>query len=69
MTKFLRFDDLRERGIVGNRVTLGNWIKDQGFPTGRLVGPNTRLWREDEIEEWLDSRPTHLKSAVEAVNA
>ena len=28
-----------------------------GFPLGRLLGPGTRVWTEDEINEWLASRP------------
>jgi predicted DNA-binding transcriptional regulator AlpA len=59
--KRLRFRDLVALGIVANRVTLKNWIKDRGFPPGCLVGPNTRLWDEDEIAAWLASRPTDLK--------
>jgi hypothetical protein len=62
MSKFLRFNDLRERGIVANRVTLGAWIASEGFPTGILAGPNTRLWPEEQINEWLASRPTGPKT-------
>jgi predicted DNA-binding transcriptional regulator AlpA len=54
--KLLRFDDLKERGIVKNRVTLYRWIRDEGFPPGMLLGQNTRAWREADIEAWLDSR-------------
>ena len=64
MTKFLRFEDLRERGIVANRVTLGNWIRDHDFPTGFLLGPNSRAWREDEVEDWLATRPTAPKTDI-----
>jgi predicted DNA-binding transcriptional regulator AlpA len=53
---FLRFTDLVARGILKNRVTLANWIK-HGFPPGRLIGPNTRAWTEEEIETYLASRP------------
>jgi predicted DNA-binding transcriptional regulator AlpA len=53
----VRFRDLKERKIVGNRVTLWKWIRNQGFPPGRLLGPNTRAWTEAEISEWLASRP------------
>ena len=54
----LRFRDLKDRRIVSNHVTLGRWIAKEGFPPGRMLGPNTRVWRESEIEAWLDSRPT-----------
>jgi hypothetical protein len=54
----LRFRDLKDRKIVTNHVTLKRWIESEGFPPGRMLGPNTRVWREDEIEAWLASRPT-----------
>ena len=63
MANYLRFEDLRQRGIVGNRVTLGNWIRDHDFPAGLLAGPNSRLWPEDEVEQWLASRPTAPKAS------
>ena len=59
--RYLRFRDLKERGIVSNRVTLANWIQDQGFPPGRLIGPNVRAWTEDEIADYLERRPTAPK--------
>jgi hypothetical protein len=63
MRKRLRFRDLQERGVVRNRVTLANWMRDRGFPQGQLTGPNTRTWSEDEVEEWVDNRPTAPKPA------
>jgi predicted DNA-binding transcriptional regulator AlpA len=64
MGKRLRFRDLKARGIVNNRPTLRNWIRDRGFPPGQLTGPNTRTWDEDtEINPWLASRPTAPKPA------
>jgi hypothetical protein len=57
----LRFADLKARGIVKNRVTLSNWIKNQGFPPGQLTGPNTRTWGSGEIDEYVASRPTEPK--------
>jgi hypothetical protein len=57
MTTLIRFTDLKARNIVRNRATLANWIKREGFPPGRWLGPNTHVWTEAEISEWLDSRP------------
>ena len=54
----LRFRDLKDRRIVTNHVTLGRWIAREGFPPGFMLGPNTRVWREDDIDAWLNSRPT-----------
>jgi predicted DNA-binding transcriptional regulator AlpA len=57
ISRHLRYRDLEERGIVPNRGTLRNWIRDQGFPPGRLIGPNSRAWPEAEVESWIKSRP------------
>ena len=58
MTTLLRFADLKGRGIVKNWATLTNWIEREGFPAGRKLGPNTRVWNEAEVTGWLSARPT-----------
>ena len=55
--KLLSFHDLRAAGIVANRTTLMRWQRDHGFPTGRLCGPNSRRWTEEEIQAWVSARP------------
>jgi predicted DNA-binding transcriptional regulator AlpA len=57
MKRKLRFRDLRDRGVIDNRTTLQRWVKSQGFPPGKKIGPNTRVWDEDEVDGWIDSRP------------
>jgi predicted DNA-binding transcriptional regulator AlpA len=59
--RLLRYADLLALGIVNNRATLANWIRDRGFPRGSLIGPNSRAWSAAEVREWLDSRPTAPK--------
>jgi predicted DNA-binding transcriptional regulator AlpA len=61
MRRRLRYRDLVALGIVNNRPCLTKWIKKLGFPPGQLTGPNSRTWGEDEIQAWLDSRPTAPK--------
>ena len=56
MTKILRFADLKERGIVSNRVTLARWIKNNNFPPGFMLGPNSRAWTEETIEAHVAKR-------------
>jgi predicted DNA-binding transcriptional regulator AlpA len=58
---YLRFADLVERGVVRNRVTLSNWIKKHDFPRGQLIGPNTRVWTEGEVEAWIAKGPSGPK--------
>ena len=54
---FIRYPELVARGIVNSRPQLSNLIIRQGFPPGRLLSPNVRAWTEDEIADWLASRP------------
>ena len=61
MRKRLRYRDLVALGVITNRATLANWVRDRGFPRGQLTGPNSRTWAENEIEAWLNSRPTAAK--------
>lgn len=58
---FVRFSDLVAAGIVANWTTLLRLIETEDFPPGILIGPNTRAWRVDEIEGWLDARPSAKK--------
>ena len=62
--RLIRFKNLQERGIVGNWPTLKRLIETQGFPPGRLLGLNTRVWTEDEVDDWLDARPTTRQDAA-----
>lgn len=54
--QIIRFNDLQKAGIVKNRVTLSRWIDKYGFPSGFLIGPNSRGWYEQEIDDWLSRR-------------
>lgn len=53
---FLRFADLKARGIVPNRTTLLRWQRSLNFPRGFMIGPNRRVWADDEIEAWIANR-------------
>jgi predicted DNA-binding transcriptional regulator AlpA len=56
LKRLLRYQDLVERGIITNRMTLKRWIDGQGFPPGFKLGPNSRAWAEEEVEAWLQVR-------------
>lgn len=60
---YLRFSDLKKRGIVNNRASLRNRILKHGFPPGRLIGPNTRAWTDEEIDEYTANCPVAPKAA------
>jgi len=56
-TRWLRFSDLRAGGIVKNRVQLKRLIEKYNFPPGRMISPNTRAWKGDEIDAYYASCP------------
>ena len=64
-TKFLRFRDLKERGIVSSWTQLIRLINLHGFPVGRYFGVNSRVWTEDEVNAWISSRPTSRQDFAE----
>jgi predicted DNA-binding transcriptional regulator AlpA len=72
MTRLLRYRDLKARGIVHNRMTLRRRIRKDGFPAGRMTGPNERTWTEQEVDAWIGSRPVagpELRGAAKANRA
>jgi predicted DNA-binding transcriptional regulator AlpA len=55
--RFLRFKDLQERGLVLSHQGLRHLQLYENFPPGRLLGPSSRVWSENEVAAWLNSRP------------
>ena len=53
----LRMKDLASVGIT-NWPTLKRRIQQDNFPPGRYVGKNTRVWTEEEVERWFNTRPS-----------
>jgi hypothetical protein len=51
-----RFKELKALGIVANWTTLSRWIANGTFPAGQLIDPNTRVWTEPELADWLASK-------------
>jgi hypothetical protein len=64
--KFLRHTDLVERKITTSWPKTRHMQQHYGFPLGRLLGPNTRVWTVDEVADWLNSRPTSTSAHVMA---
>jgi hypothetical protein len=55
------FKDLAAAGLIANRTSLTRLIDNDNFPPGVMIGRNTRVWRVDDIEKWLATRPTARK--------
>ncbi len=62
-TLYLRYTDLVELQIINNRTTLQRWIRNYGFPSGVLLGPNSRAWPADQVETWLEERASEREVA------
>jgi hypothetical protein len=62
--RLLRFAQLKERNIVRSREQLTNLVRRDGFPAGRYLSPNCRVWTEIEIELWFRNRPAALDRAL-----
>jgi predicted DNA-binding transcriptional regulator AlpA len=66
MATLLRFKQLQQRRIVSNWPQLKELIEKHGFPVGKYLSPNVRIWDEDEIDAWLASRPLAEPDALTA---
>jgi hypothetical protein len=54
----VRFAWLKANGYVNSWPDLHNKQQKQGFPVGKLIAANQRVWTEEEIREWWESRPS-----------
>ena len=55
--KWLRFPDLKARGLVNSWPALTNKSAPKAFRPGGCSAPNTRAWSIEEIEGYEESRP------------
>ena len=60
---FVRFEYLKEQGIVANRPQLARWTEREGFPKAIAFGPNSLRWHLDEINQWIAARPRRAPKA------
>ena len=54
---FVVQDDLAERKISSSARQTKYLQEHHGFPLGRMLSPQIRGWTEQEITDWLASRP------------
>jgi predicted DNA-binding transcriptional regulator AlpA len=67
--KLIRYTDLVAKGVVNSRMTLKRLIDSQGFPPGVLITPNSRAWREEEVDAWIAARPAARKQSTRQLSA
>ncbi len=53
----LRIWEMQEIGLVpASRSTIYGWIRTQGFPEPKKIGPRISVWSERAVREWLDNQ-------------
>ena len=62
--RYLSYPELKEKGIPWSRMHIDRLEKAGTFPKRRELGANTVGWDEEEIEEWLASRPIKAKAGA-----
>ena len=65
IVRLLSFNDLKDRGIVKNRMTLKRYTDDLGFPPGFMLSGNSRRWLETDVNDWVATR-LEASSAIDA---
>ena len=66
--RILSSRDLDNRGIY-SRVQRWRLIRKGDFPQPLILGKNRIGWFENEINEWLESRPRRTYAAPEQTDA
>jgi hypothetical protein len=56
LDRHYRFNDLQVLGLVPNWPTLLSWIRERGFPPGKLLSPRIRIWDRKSVQDWLDKQ-------------
>jgi hypothetical protein len=51
-------DLIGEQKPFGSAASLRRAIQDRGFPPGRLLSANVRVWAVSEVRAWLDALPS-----------
>jgi predicted DNA-binding transcriptional regulator AlpA len=54
---FFTQPDLKKRKISSSARQTKYLVDHHNFPPGRMLSPQIRGWTEDELTEWLASRP------------
>ncbi|MGF1594622.1 MAG: helix-turn-helix transcriptional regulator [Kiloniellaceae bacterium] len=66
MIQFLRFDDLKARGIVRSRATLSRMIRKEGFPRPVKLSPQVAAYPAAEVDAWLCQRAEERDTSAAA---
>lgn len=54
--RYSRYKDLKERGVVNGRDHLYDLIEKHGFPAGYRLSHKARIWDDDEVDAWIETK-------------
>lgn len=57
MARLLRIEEVKRRTGL-SRTSIWRRERNGDFPARRRIGPNSVAWIEEEVEGWIESRPT-----------
>lgn len=67
-TQLVRRKALKDRGIDVDDSTPYAWTMQGRFPKPVILNPGQKreikAWREDEVQQWIDTRPQRLAVPV-----
>ncbi|MCW8309113.1 AlpA family phage regulatory protein [Acidiphilium sp. PA] len=66
--KFIRYPELKDRGIPWTRVHLGRLVRAGEFPPPVNLGGNSIAWVEAEIDAWAAERAASRPAVHHAAN-
>ena len=61
MDKLVRIKEINERFSIP-KSTLWYWVKNGDFPKPIKIGPRFTVWRESELNAWLDAKQGNIIS-------
>ena len=54
----LRIKDVVKKTSIG-KSTIWEWVKEEKFPKPIKLSERISVWRESDIDEWIESKIDH----------
>ncbi len=62
--RYLRYADIRDMGVVRNRIGLKRLVDNEGFPKPIKLTKQQFIYRADAVEAWLSGREAQASEVV-----
>lgn len=64
MKRLINRKGLIEKGITMGNTKLWKMIKEGSFPAAFSAGSRERVWRESDIDDWIEQRAADHQEAA-----